>query len=64
MPDQDGNVKAGEDEIPKTPLHGYRDGREDDIKGDTDKFLSNDPKQLQADKLEDADEELHAPAKK
>jgi hypothetical protein len=63
MPDQDGNVKAGEDETSKTPLHAYKEGREEDIKGDTDKFLSNDPKQLQADEIEDEGEELHAPAK-
>ena len=39
-------------------------GREEDIKGDTEKFLSNNPKQLQADKIEDDDEQLHAPEKK
>lgn len=64
MPDADGNVKADEDETPKTPLHAYKEGREEDIKGDREKFLSNDPKQLQADKIEDEDEELHAPEKK
>jgi hypothetical protein len=64
MPDADGNVRADKDESSRTPLHAYKEGREEDIKGDTEKFLSNDPKQLQADKIEGDDEQLHAPEKK
>ncbi len=54
MPDREGNTDA---ETPDTPLHAYKDSREDDIKGDSDKLLhSDDPKDLQASELEDPDE--------
>ncbi len=60
MPDPDGNTKADEETIPQTPLHGYKEGRRYDVKGDTDKLESNDPKDQQQSDLEGEDElELH-----
>ena len=64
MPDADGNVKA-DGGTTKTSLHAYKDGRDEDIKGDTEKLLhSEDPKDMQQNELEDEDEEPHAPEKK
>lgn len=58
MPDQKGNTAADAEAVPDTPLHAYKDSREDDIKGDSDKLLhSDDPKDLQASELEDPDED-------
>ncbi len=63
MPDPDGNTKADPDAIPETSLHGYKDGRKDDIKGDADKLESNDPQDQQQSELE-GDDELELPAEK
>jgi hypothetical protein len=46
MPDAKGNTGADEETLPDTPLHAYKEGREEDIKGDTDKLSSDDPKDL------------------
>lgn len=35
MPDTEGDVKADED-VGNTPLHAYKEGREEDIKDETD----------------------------
>jgi hypothetical protein len=63
MPDPDGKTKADADAIPDTSLHGYKEGRKDEIKGDADKLESNDPKDQQASHLE-GDDELELPAEK
>jgi hypothetical protein len=55
MPDQKGNTEADE-AVPETSLHAYKDSRKDDIKGDSDKLDSDDPKDLQASELEGDDE--------
>jgi hypothetical protein len=34
MPDPKDNELADEEQIPDTPLHGYKEGREDDVEGD------------------------------
>ena len=62
MPDPEGNVKADEAALPHTSLHGYKEGRKDDIKGDADKLESNDPKDQQVSELE-AEDELQPPEK-
>ncbi len=41
MPDQDGKTKADEEAIPATSLHGYKEARKDEIKGDTEKLSSS-----------------------
>jgi len=38
MPDEDGDVQADEETLPKTPLHAYKEGREDDVQGDVEKL--------------------------
>ena len=38
MPDEDGHVQADEETLPKTPLHAYKEGREDDVQGDVEKL--------------------------
>jgi len=56
MSDEHGNTKADDDTAVETSLHAYKDGREEDIKGDVEAFKSNDPKRLQQDKIEGDDE--------
>lgn len=56
MPDPDGETKAGEETVPDTPLHAYKEGRKDDVSGDADALESNDPQKHQQDKLEGEDE--------
>lgn len=56
MPDRDGITKAGENTVPETSLHAYKEGREEDVKGDTEKLNSDDPKDLKASEIEDKDE--------
>jgi hypothetical protein len=34
MPDPKENELADEETTPDTPLHGYKEGREDDVEGD------------------------------
>jgi len=57
MPDRDGKTKADSEELPKTSLHAHSDGRKEDIKGDSDKLDSDDPKDLQQSALEGEAEE-------
>ena len=57
MPDRDGNTKADSKTVPETSLHAYGDSRKEDIKGDSDKLDSDDPKDLQQSALEGEDEE-------
>jgi len=58
MPDPDGTTKANEETTPDTSLHAYKEGRQEDIKGDTESFLSEDPQRQQAKDIE-GDDELH-----
>jgi hypothetical protein len=59
MPDEEGNLAADEETLPKTPLHAYGqgrtegEGREEDVEGDVEKLKSGDPQQLQRDDIED-----------
>jgi hypothetical protein len=57
MPDPKGNTGADEETLPDTSLHAYKHSRKDDIKGDSDKLASDDPKDLQASELEGEGEE-------
>jgi hypothetical protein len=56
MPDEHGNTKPDDDTAVETSLHAYKDGREEDIKGDVEAFKSSDPKQLKQDQIEGDDE--------
>jgi hypothetical protein len=33
MPDPEGNQNADEEELPDTPLHAYKEGRDEDVEG-------------------------------
>jgi hypothetical protein len=56
MPDELGNTKPDDDTAVETSQHAYKDGREEDVKGDVEAFKSNDPKQLKQDQIEGDDE--------
>ena len=34
MPDPKDNETADEEQLPDTPLHGYKEGRDEDVEGD------------------------------
>lgn len=54
MPDTEGNTKADEETIAGTPLHAYKEGRKDDVKGDIEELQSSDRPQQK--NIEDDDE--------
>lgn len=63
MPDENDQTQAeavegSDDTATDTSLHAYKDGREEDIKGDTDKLLSNDPEDQQRGDVADPGEDL------
>jgi hypothetical protein len=43
MPDEEGNTAADKDNLPKSPLHAYKEGREDDVEGDVQNRPDGDP---------------------
>ena len=47
---------ASEETLPDTPLHAYKDGREEDIEGDEDKLESSDPETSQREEIAEGDE--------
>jgi hypothetical protein len=53
MPDPSDETKADEGAIPDTPLHAYKEGRDEDIAGDAEKLRSSDPQDQQQSDLED-----------
>ena len=61
MPDPEGNTTADEETVPETSLHAYKEGRKDDVAGDADKLESNDPKDIQASELDDAESDQLGP---
>lgn len=63
MPDNEGKTKADEETLPPSSLHAYKEGRTEDMKGDTDKVLSTDPDTQRPAKIED-DDELELPHEK
>ncbi|MDQ2896408.1 MAG: hypothetical protein M3Y09_12330 [Actinomycetota bacterium] len=63
MPDSEGKAKADEETLPQSPLHAYKEGRTEDMKGDVDKVLSTDPDTQRPRKIED-DDELELPHEK
>lgn len=53
---------ASEETLPDTPLHAYKEGREEDIEGDVDKLESSDPETSQRKEIaEDEDDESSFP---
>jgi hypothetical protein len=63
VPDTEGNAKADEETIAGSPLHAYKEGREEDVKGDTEALQSSDPQKQQQENLE-GDDELSLPHEK
>jgi hypothetical protein len=62
MPDPDGSTAADEQTVPNTSLHAYKEGREEDVKGDVEKLKSGGNKDMQQSELE-ADDEPDGPEK-
>jgi hypothetical protein len=56
MPDEDDQTQADEQTLPKTPLHAYKEGREDEVEGDVDKLKSGNPEESQRKEIENEDE--------
>lgn len=59
--------RADEGTLPNTPLHAYKEGREEDVEGDVDKLKSGDPSESQRSEIEgeseDSGEHVEAPPK-
>ena len=53
MPDEDANKAADAETVPKTSLHAYGEGREEDVEGDVEKLKSSDPETSQVKEIED-----------
>lgn len=53
----DEHDQVSEDTLPDTPLHAYKDGREEDVEGDLDKLKSGDPQQSQRREIEDEEDD-------
>lgn len=53
--------EASEETVPDTPLHAYKEGREDDIEGDVEKLKSGDPHKSQRSEISEGDEESNLP---
>jgi hypothetical protein len=56
MPDEDDQTQADAETLPKTPLHAYKEGREDEVEGDVDKLKSGNPEESQRKEIENEDE--------
>jgi hypothetical protein len=52
---------ADEETLPDTPLHGYKEGREDDVEGDVEKLKQGDPKESQRQEISEGSEESSFP---
>jgi len=67
MDDEGRQDRADEETLPETPLHAYKEGREDEVEGDVEKLKSGDPEQSQRkeieDEADDSGEHLEPPAK-
>lgn len=51
MPDEDGQSKADAQTLPKTSLHAYKEGREDDVDGDVEKLKAGRREDMNPDDL-------------
>ena len=61
LPDDERADHADEETLPDTPLHAYKEGREDDVEGDVDKLKAGDPKESQREEISDDSEESDFP---
>ena len=53
--------RADEETLPDTPLHAYREGREEDVEGDVEKLKSSDAQTSQREEMSDEDESSGIP---
>ena len=53
---EDESDRTSEERAPDTPLHAYKEGREDDVEGDVEKLKSGDPEESQRAEVADGDE--------
>jgi hypothetical protein len=53
--------RADEEALPDTPLHAYREGREEDVEGDVDKLESSDPETSQRTEMSEGEESSSFP---
>jgi hypothetical protein len=56
MGTEEEDKSADEETVPDTPLHAYREGREEDVEGDVEKLTSGDPEESQRAEVSDDDE--------
>ena len=59
--DEDEDKGASEETLPDTPLHAYKEGREEDIEGDADKLESSDPETSQREEISEGDDAPQMP---
>jgi hypothetical protein len=52
---------ADEETLPDTPLHAYKEGREDDVEGDVEKLKEGDPEESQREEISEDSEESNFP---
>jgi hypothetical protein len=56
MPTADDEKRADDETLPDTPLHAYKEGREEDVEGDVEKLKSSDPQSSQREEVSEGDE--------
>lgn len=56
MAGEDHETSADAETLPDTPLHAYKEGREEDVEGNLDKLKAGDPEESQRKEIEDDDE--------
>jgi hypothetical protein len=59
--DDEREDRADEETLPDTPLHAYKEGREEDVEGDVEKLKGGDPKESQREEISDGSEESNFP---
>jgi len=52
----DDEKRADEETLPDTPLHAYKEGREEDVEGDVEDLKSSDPDTSQREDIAEGDE--------
>jgi hypothetical protein len=61
MPEENEPGGASEETIPDTPLHAYKEGREDDVEGDLEKLKSGEDEGSQRKEISEGTEESDFP---
>jgi hypothetical protein len=56
MATHDEEKSADEETLPDSPLHAYKEGREEDIEGDVEDLKSGDPERSQRTDVSEGDE--------